>query len=274
MNRLLASSIAAALLVSASTSVMADDWSGFYAGAYYGSVMDPDDNNDRILFDNNLDGSYNDTVRTVAGADAFSPGFCDGAANGSRPDAGCDSNSGGAEYGFRAGYDWQSGNFVYGILAEYGYSDARDAVAAFSTTPAYYTMLRKVDDTLALRARAGFTFGDDNNLVYATGGYARASVENFFETSNRANTFVTSGDSDADGYQAGLGYERKFGDQFSVGLEYLYTQLDDNEARVRAQGPVAATNPFILVNSSGTDFRRSDDDLDLDSLRLTVSYHF
>lgn len=31
-------------------------------------------------FDTSLDGNFTDTVRTVAGADAFSPGFCGGAA--------------------------------------------------------------------------------------------------------------------------------------------------------------------------------------------------
>jgi outer membrane immunogenic protein len=252
----------------------AADWTGGYVGVYAGSQMDPDDDDDRILFDTDLDGSFGDTVRTGAGADAFSPGFCDGVAQGPTPGAGCAENTGGGDWGLRAGYDWDTGNFVYGVLLEYGYNDARDAVAAFSTTPARYTMLRKVDDTLALRARAGFTFGDGGNLVYATAGYARASIDNFFATSNGVNTFVSSGGGDADGYQYGLGIERRFWDRVSLGLEYLHTSLDDDETRVRAQGPAPTTNPFILVNAAGTDFRRSDEDFDLDSVRLTLSYRF
>jgi outer membrane immunogenic protein len=274
MKRLLVTSIAAVLLCG-STATIAADWSGFHIGGYLGSVMDPDDGGGSILFDTNLDGDFGDTVNTAAGANAFSPGFCDGAANDRTPATDCDDNTGGAEFGLRVGYDWQIDNFVYGVVGEYGYSDARDAVAAFSTTPAFYTMLRKVDDVFALRARAGLVFGDDDrNLVYATGGYTQASIENFFETSNGVNTFVTSGDSDADGFQIGLGYERMLGERFSVGLEYLHTRLDDDEARVRAQGPAPATNPFIRVNPSGTDFRRSDDELDLDSVRLTAGFRF
>lgn len=275
MRRVLASSIT--VLLSAATissNALADDWSGFHAGAYLGSVMDPDDNNDTILFDTNLDGDFADTVRTASGANAFSPGFCDGTANDRTPATSCDNNSGGAEYGLRVGYDWQAGQLVYGVIGEYGMSDARDAVAAFSTTPAYYTMLRKVDAMFAVRARVGYSFGEDRNLVYATGGYVSADIDNFFETSNGVNTFVNSGSSDADGYQFGIGFERRFGERLSIGVEYLLSQLDDDEARVRAQGPAAATNPFLLVNASGTDFRRSDDDLDLDSLRLTASYRF
>ncbi len=74
-----------------------DTWTGGYVGGYAGAVFDPDDDGDRILFDTNLDGSFDDTVRTGAGADAFSPGFCDGTARGSTPEDGCNDNNGGAD---------------------------------------------------------------------------------------------------------------------------------------------------------------------------------
>lgn len=251
-------------------------WTGGYVGGYAGAVMDPEDG-DRIAFDTDLDGGFNDTVRTGAGADAFSPGFCDGTARGRTPADGCNDNSGGAEWGLRVGYDWQIGDIVVGVIGEYGDNDARDAVTGFSTTPASYTMLRKVDDMAAIRARAGLAFGGGeraDNLVYVSAGYARASIENTFLTTNGANTFTNNGDSDADGAQLGIGYERQIGDAFAVGIEYLRTNLKDDEARVRAQGPVPATNPFVLVNAGGTDFRRSDEDFDLDSVRLTATYRF
>ena len=34
-------------------------WTGGYVGGYAGSVFDPDDDNDRIAFDTNLDGNFN-----------------------------------------------------------------------------------------------------------------------------------------------------------------------------------------------------------------------
>ena len=206
MRTILAASIAATLLLAstASSTAQADDWSGGYIGMYIGQVADPDDDGDRILFDTNLDGNGGDTVNTSAGANAFSPGFCDGVAQDRTPGGGCADNSGGADWGFRGGYDWDADGFVYGAVIEYGFSDARDA----------------------------------------------------------------------DGYQLGLGYERRFWDNLSVGIEYIVTSLDDDETRVRAQGPAPATNPFILVNAAGTDFSRSDDELDLDSLRLTASFRF
>jgi len=266
--------LAAALLLVVGGSAAAQDWTGGYVGGYAGALMDPDDGGDTVQFDTNLDGGFGDTVNTAAGANAFSPGFCDGAAGDRTPAGGCRENGSGGDYGIRGGYDWQSGNLVFGVLVEYGMADYRDAVSAFSTTPAFYTMLRKVDDTLAVRGRLGVTFGDGNNLVYGTAGYARASVENYFATSNAVNTFVNNGGSDADGYQLGVGYERRLTESFSLGVEYLHSRLDDEDARIRAQGPAPTTNPFILVNAAGTDFRRSDDEIKLDSVRLTANFRF
>jgi outer membrane immunogenic protein len=267
--------VLAAACVALPAFAQSGDWTGGYVGGHAGVVMDPDDDSDRFLFDTNLDGTFDDTVRTGAGADAFSPGACDGVAQGPTPADGCIGNNGGADWGVRAGYDWQRGAWVFGVVGEIGMNDVRDAMTSFSTTPASYTAVRKIDSLAALRARIGVAFGADNeNLVYATGGYAWVQVENAFFTSNGVNTFTDNGDSDASGAQFGAGYERRFGDAWSFGIEYLTTRLDDDEYRVRAAGPAPATNPFILANPDGTDFRRSDDDFDFDSVRVTVAYRF
>lgn len=250
-----------------------DAWNGAYVGAYAGNVMKPDDGGDRFLFDTNLDGQYDDTVRTAAGADAFSPGSCNGVAKGNRPGDGCSKNSGGADYGVRAGYDWRENDWVFGLVGEYSMNDARDAVTSFSTTPASYTMLRKVDGMASLRMRMGHVFGE-SNLVYITGGVARADISNTYLTTNGVNTFSNNGDGKATGAQWGAGYERQIGERFTVGLEYIQTQLTDNDYRVHSAGPAPATNPFVLVNPEGTNFRRSDRGFDLESIRVTASYRF
>lgn len=273
------SSIAAALLaVALPTTALADDapWHGFHVGGSVGGSEPMSSDGGRILFDTNLDGQFGDTVRTSAGADAFSPGFCGGAAYGRTPATGCREDSGGAETSLRAGYDWQSGRWVYGILGEYTDHDARDSVAAFSTTPALYTMTRELEHSVALRGRVGMSFGGEGQwLGYATAGAVRGRISNSFATSNTANAFTPSGSDDADGYQAGLGIERRVLGNLSIGLEYLYTRLDDDGARVRVErGTAPATNPFLLVNPAGTNFRRSDNDFSVGSLRLTANWRF
>ena len=155
------SSIAAVLLaVALPATALADDapWHGFHVGGSVGGSEPMSSDGGRILFDTNLDGQFGDTVRTSAGADAFSPGFCGGAAYGRTPASGCREDSGGAETSLRAGYDWQSGRWVYGILGEYTDHDARDSVAAFSTTPALYTMARELEHSVAMRGRDGISF--------------------------------------------------------------------------------------------------------------------
>jgi opacity protein-like surface antigen len=255
----------------------AADWNGFYIGGNLGASQTIDSDDDRILFDSNLDGQFGDQVRTTTGADAFAPGFCGGASRDRTPAGGCSEDKGGADYGVRAGYDWQRGRLVFGVVAEYTQGDARDSTSAFSITPAFYYFTRDLESTTALRARAGYTFGRNGDvLVYGTAGAVQARIEHEFVTSNTANSFTpTEGRSDANGFQAGIGIERKVLDNLSLGLEYLYTSVKDDDFDVRAgRGAAPATSPFLTANANGTDFRRSEEDFEVGSLRLTATYRF
>lgn len=253
-----------------------DDWSGFYIGGSVGANLPSDDTDRGVTFDTDRDGQYGDTVRTGAGADAFGPGFCGGRATSPRPGTGCQDDSGGDEWGVRTGYDWQMGNWVFGGVLEYTSNDARDAQSAYSTTPAFYEFTRDLDDMLALRARAGFVFGETGDwLGYVTAGGVRANVEHSFRSSNRANSFTGSGDDKVSGWQAGIGIERRVLDNLSVGVEALHTTLQDDDYVV-AVGPGTAppTNPFLLVDPSGTDMKRVDEDFAINTLKLTATWRF
>src|SRR3546814_18627931 len=94
------------------------------------------------MFYTDRDGTYGDPVNTAGGTDAFSPGFCNGAATGTA-NAGCRNDKDGAEYFGRLGYDKRMGNFVLGAVIEGGRSEARDSVSGFATTPASSTMSRE-----------------------------------------------------------------------------------------------------------------------------------
>lgn len=244
-------------------------WTGFHIGARAG-VSDASGGSERIEFDTNLDRVFGDTVRTAAGADAFSPGFCNGAANDRTPDAGCRKDREKGDYAITAGYDQQFGALVVGVVGEIGRSSARDSVSAFSTTPAFYTMTRELRSNAAIRARAGVAIG--NTLPYVTAGIASAKIRHSFATSNGVNSFTERDDDERmTGFRFGAGVEHRFG-PLAVGLLYLGTRYKDDDYRVRAGGPAPATNPFILTNPAGTDFRRSDGRFKTHSLSLTVGY--
>ena len=152
--------LASASLTIAATPAFAqsedEEWEGPYIGGSIGLAAQTNDRNEQVLFDTNRDGNFGDTVRTTTGANAFSPGFCGGAANGRTPIEGCRGDQDGLEYNIRAGYDIQQGNIVYGVVFEGGKSDAKDSVSAFSTTPAFYYFTRELDYSVGARARVGY----------------------------------------------------------------------------------------------------------------------
>lgn len=249
-----------------------ENWEGPYIGGSIGLSAQNNDRGESVLFDTDRDGAFGDTVRTVTGANAFSPGFCGGAANGRTPIEGCRGDRDGLEYNIRAGYDIQQGNIVYGVVLEGGKSNIRDSVTAFSTTPAFYTFTRELDYSLGARGRVGYAAR--GALFYATGGAAYAKIDNSFATSNGANSFANNGGTKSWGYSYGGGTEVKIAKNFSLGLEYLYTNYVDDDYRVNVgPGTAAPTNPFLLV-SGGTDFRRSDSDFDMHNIRLTAAIRF
>lgn len=254
----------------------APDWSGPYIGVYGGVIDNSEDSDERLVFDRDFDGEFDDTVILNGTTDsAFSPGSCDGAALNNNAAAGCDSDTTGVEAAVRLGYDMQFGAFVVGALAEYGVSDVDDAVTSFSTTPAAYQFSRDLESMAALRLRAGFAAGPA--LYYVTGGAARAKIDNSFRTTNGLNSFTeTVNDDEADGYQLGAGVEWRLAPNLSLTGEYLYTDLEPGDYVVRA-GPGAAgpTNPFILPpNTAGTDLARSNDAMELHALRLGMNVRF
>ena len=251
------------------------DWTGLYVGGQAG-YSDLSGDNETVVFDTDRDGNFDDTVLTTGAANAFSPGFCQGAAQGRTPADGCRSGEdGNLNYSLRAGYDWQFGNWVVGAVGEYAVVNIGNDVSAFSTTPASYTFTRDLNSVTSLRARGGYAFGD--SLVYATGGWAWADMDHGFSTTNGANSFTASGGDDVDGYQMGVGYEMQLGNMgwsnWSLGVEYLWTSLDDGDYAV-AVGPGTAppTNPFLLVDPTGTDMRRTGDDFEYGTLGVTLNW--
>ncbi len=60
----------------------------------------------------------------------------------------------------------------------------------------------------------------------------------------------------------------------SLGLEYLYTNLEDDDYVVQVgAGTAPATNPFLL-NGGGTNITRSDPNFRTHSLRASLNFRF
>ena len=271
---------AAATLAVASTAAAQSpgSWTGFYVGGSFGGAFNSSSNDETVLFDRNQDGQFGDTVLTAAGVNAFSPGFCGGAAQGATPASGCKSDKDGFSYAVHGGYDWQKPGtpYVFGVVGEIGRANVTDAVAAFSTTPAFYTLQRKEDYHASISGRAGRTFYANRTLVYATAGVAFARVKNSFSTSNTANLFTDTGNESGLGYKVGVGVEHRITPHISIGLQYAYSSTEADEYSVRAgnTGTTPATNPFLLGSAAGTTFQRSESDFANHNISASLSYRF
>lgn len=249
-------------------------FAGLYVGASGGYDVQGNDIDRGVLFDRDGNGDFNDTVTTAAGTNAFSPGFCNGAAVDATTNLGCRNDKDGWSYNGRVGFDIQKGPFVVGAVGEFGKSEIRDSVSAFSTTPANYVLTRELNWEATARVRAGYAV--NTTLFYASGGAGYANIDNSFSTTNTANAFATNGNDKVWGYVAGGGVEQKIGRNFSIGMEYSFHNYKDNDYRVNVtQGTAPATNPFILSpNTAGTTFRRADENFRWHSLRAVAAFRF
>jgi outer membrane immunogenic protein len=273
--------VAAAIAITAAAPAVAQDtgepapFSGLYVAASGGYDVQGNDVGSRLLFDRNGDGTFNEAVTTPAGADAFSPGFCNGRAQGTSFASPCENDRNKGSYYGRVGFDVQRGPFVVGVLGEFGRTGIRDYVSGFSTTPASYTLERRVSWESSGRVRAGLAQG--NGLFYATGGIGYARFKHRFTTSNTANAFSTAlDDRDKFGFIVGGGSELKITPNISIGLEYTYHDYKDGLYWIRvSQGTAAAANPFIQApDRTGTTIKRSDNMARWHSLRGVIGFRF
>jgi len=275
MRKFIAISLAA-LAAGAATPALAQDtydWGGFYGGISGSYDMLDDSSIDRVDFDRGNNGSFGEVVTTSTNLDAFSPGFCGGSPTSTAPGTGCDGDD--EEFGVqgRLGFDFPvASNFIVGLVGEAGWSQLEDNVTAFSTTPASYTFTRSVEYTAAIRARAGVTAGP--SLIYVTGGWLHAKMDNDFATTNGMNTFTQNDPKDwSQGYQAGAGVEYMVTQNMSLGLEYLYNDVSNGGYSVTVgQGTATAANPFVLAG--GVTMRPEEKSFAWHSLRAVANFRF
>ncbi len=188
----------------------------------------------------------------------------------------CQVNGDGTEHAAHVGADAQFGPLVAGVVAEYGRAPGvNDSVSAFSTTPAFYTLTRSLRDHASARGRLRFASG--NTLFYSTGGVAYGKLRSAQTTSNTVNSFTLSRTKDNNyGYAFGGGIEQKTGRNFSVVLQYLYTNLEDDDFRLQV-GALASTptiNPFVRINRNGTSFQRTGERFGRHNLGVTAHFRF
>jgi outer membrane immunogenic protein len=117
-------------------------------------------------------------------------------------------NPSGFSGGVQAGYNWQSGNLVFGVEGDLEANGADDTFAPWKFSNPWFG---------TVRGRVGYAL--NNVLFYGTGGLA------FGET--RGETFGLSESHTTAGWTAGVGAEFGFAQNWTAKVEYLYVDLSD-----------------------------------------------
>jgi outer membrane immunogenic protein len=168
--------------------------------------------------------------------------------------------TGGLLGGIEAGYNWQRGHWLLGVEADIDRLGLNDS-GHFSTTDTAYANGAQItsgyDWLGTARGRAGFA--TDHALVFATGGFAFANVNQQYSDLD-GNTAAFSGI--RGGWTIGGGVEYTFDQQVSFKVEYLYVNLPSSNLSITYPAvPVASTTSLKFGN-------------DLNVVRAGVNFHF
>jgi outer membrane immunogenic protein len=111
--------------------------------------------------------------------------------------------------GVQAGYNWQTGPWVFGVEGDLQATGASDTFAPWKFSNPWFG---------TVRGRAGYAF--NNILFYGTAGLAFGELRG--ETFGLAETHTNAG------WTVGLGAEFGLAQNWSAKLEYLYVDLNDS----------------------------------------------
>jgi outer membrane immunogenic protein len=239
------------------------DWSGLYLGGTMGVIQQG--GSDRLSYP---DTAASDAAYSFSGGDLYL---------GSAPkDSGLPQvftlDKLGAAVGLDAGYNFTSGNLVYGIEGDYALLNGPHQLASGVSTGGKTTV--SVDNSLTslmtLRGRVGISA--DRLLLFATAGIAagQASLStdlDYHDFGKGSAALSGSGSGLPVGFVAGVGGAYAATDHISLKAEALYYQLGGTSATATGSGtnsggvPVGASpytatyNPSGVLVSSGVDFK-------------------
>lgn len=128
--------------------------------------------------------------------------------------------------GAQIGYNFQSGQWVYGLEADFDLSSARKTTTGQNSPYAFFGNWTNKNGVEAMgtgRLRLGYAF--DRALLYATGGVAYAKMANSFQAGTGTGGYTWSNTDWRAGWTVGGGVEYMLIDTISIKGEGLYYDL-------------------------------------------------
>ena len=138
--------------------------------------------------------------------------------------------------GVQAGYNWQTGNTVFGIETDIQGASSEDNKTCFDCGPGL-TVNSKLPWFGTVRGRLGYSVGP--SLFYATGGFAYGGIKTAFNGASFSETRT--------GWTVGAGIETPFtllglfGPNWTSKTEYLYVDLGRSTSNLTLGTPAVFT---------------------------------
>lgn len=166
--------------------------------------------------------------------------------------------------GGQFGYNWQNGNIVFGLEADFDVSSARGSTTAQGLilpptvdVPTALTVTHQLDWLSTIRARLGATVSP-NLLLYVTGGVAIGGVKTgdawncptCAPPSGTEPSTVNTSTSTHAGGTVGAGLEWMLAPHWSLKAEYLYADLGNSSSTIAyTYGPFSSTLTSTVRNN-------------------------
>jgi outer membrane immunogenic protein len=213
-------------------------WTGFYVGLNAGGIISS--------------GSRSVTLVDPAAGDFLNSSFPGGIGNGQSGFLG----------GGQAGYNWQTGAFVLGIVTDFdGTSLGKNfnfASAPYTAAGIYSGDTLNVNAKASLdwlgttRAKVGFVATPDNRLMfYGTGGVAYGGGSSNFNIFDANHGLYWTGNPSSSrvGWTIGAGVEYALTNNITIGAEYLYADLGDAHITTSPNALAAAAFPSVYATA-------------------------
>jgi outer membrane immunogenic protein len=193
-----------------------DDWSGFYAGFGISGAYGVDSLS-LVDVKGNVSKDLDNEDFSLSSIDGFVEG----------------------------GYDFQTGNLVFGVNGNYDFNYSSDTSAFQKSAKTVYT--EQLGSGWGLGVRAGI-LANDSTLVFGSVGFASRDVELGYEKAAGKDPAVSFNETvSAAGYYVGAGMETLLSDNLSLKAEYRYSQFDGYETGATGKsGKVLSSDGFDL----------------------------
>jgi outer membrane immunogenic protein len=182
--------------------------------------------------------------------------------------------------GAQAGYNWQAGNWVYGLEGDINYNgwNNNTAITYALAAPLAGTFMTAVNTKLewfgTFRGRLGI-LADPTILIYGTGGLAFGQVSSSTVGAFSAlggftalgETYAGSASNTRAGWTVGGGMEWLFMPNWSLKWEYLYIDLGKLNYADRCISAICGQAPSAPAYATSVQFREQ-------VARVGINYHF